>query len=45
MSIISMIIVRVLDKMLPFLTEMFGNPHSRSHSYGWQTEKACEEAR
>jgi cysteine desulfurase len=31
--------------MMPFLTESFGNPHSRSHSYGWQTEKACEDAR
>lgn len=30
---------------MPFLTESFGNPHSRSHSYGWQTEKACEDAR
>ena len=31
--------------MLPFLTESFGNPHSRSHSFGWQTEVACETAR
>jgi len=31
--------------MLPFLTENFGNPHSRSHSFGWETEQACETAR
>ena len=36
---------RVLDKMMPFMTENFGNPHSRSHSFGWETEKACEDAR
>jgi cysteine desulfurase len=31
--------------MLPFMTESYGNPHSRSHAYGWETEKACEDAR
>ena len=31
--------------MLPFLTEGYGNPHSRSHQYGWETEQACEDAR
>ncbi|CDW77257.1 UNKNOWN [Stylonychia lemnae] len=36
---------RVLDAMLPFLTGQFGNPHSRSHQFGWDTEKACEDAR
>ncbi|KAF7715332.1 Cysteine desulfurase [Penicillium ucsense] len=36
---------RVLDKMLPFLTGIYGNPHSRTHAYGWETEKAVEEAR
>ncbi len=36
---------RVLDKMLPFLTVNYGNPHSRSHMYGWQAAKAIEEAR
>ena len=36
---------RVVDKMLPFLTNNFGNPHSKSHRYGWETEDACEEAR
>ena len=30
---------------MPFLTESFGNPHSRSHPFGWETEKACESAR
>ncbi|KVL88252.1 IscS subfamily cysteine desulfurase [Burkholderia stagnalis] len=36
---------RVVDKMVPFLHEQFGNPASRSHSYGWETEQAVEEAR
>lgn len=36
---------RVLDKMLPFLSNNFGNPHSKSHKYGWATEQACEDAR
>lgn len=36
---------RVLDEMLPFLTEHYGNPHSRTHSYGWDAEKATEHAR
>lgn len=36
---------RVVDKMLPFLREQFGNPASRSHMYGWTAEKAVEEAR
>lgn len=36
---------RVLDAMLPFFTEQFGNPHSRTHHYGWETEKAVETAR
>ena len=31
--------------MMPFMTESFGNPHSRSHNYGWHTEAACETAR
>ena len=31
--------------MLPFLTNNFGNPHSKSHLYGWDTEQACEDAR
>jgi cysteine desulfurase len=36
---------RVLDAMLPFLTERFGNPHSRTHAYGWETQDAVENAR
>ena len=36
---------RVLDAMLPFFTEQFGNPHSRSHFYGWESETAMEHAR
>jgi cysteine desulfurase len=36
---------RVLDSMLPFLTEHYGNPHSRTHAYGWVAEKAVEDAR
>lgn len=36
---------RVVDKMLPFLRENFGNPASRSHAYGWEAERAVEEAR
>lgn len=36
---------RVLDRMLPFLTFQYGNPHSRTHSYGWEAEKAVEGAR
>ena len=36
---------RVLDAMLPFYTDQFGNPHSRPHAYGWEAEKAVDEAR
>ncbi|ADM12666.1 cysteine desulfurase [Encephalitozoon intestinalis ATCC 50506] len=36
---------RVLDAMLPFYTTVFGNPHSRTHQYGWQAEAAVEKAR
>lgn len=30
--------------MLPYMTNQFGNPHSRSHAYGWKTEKETEVA-
>ena len=36
---------RVLDEMLPYLTEQYGNPHSRTHMYGWESEDAVEVAR
>lgn len=36
---------RVLDSMLPFLTNLYGNPHSRTHDYGWDAEKAVEQGR
>jgi len=36
---------RVLDAMMPFLTEQFGNPHSRTHAFGWESEAAVERAR
>ncbi|MBF6618367.1 MAG: IscS subfamily cysteine desulfurase [Candidimonas sp.] len=36
---------RVVDAMLPWLAEQFGNPASRSHAYGWDAEEAVEQAR
>jgi cysteine desulfurase len=36
---------RVADKMWPFLTDNFGNPGSRSHTYGWSADDAVENAR
>jgi cysteine desulfurase len=36
---------RVAAKMIPYISEHFGNPASRSHPYGWTAEKAVENAR
>ncbi|WP_448252644.1 IscS subfamily cysteine desulfurase [Ottowia oryzae] len=36
---------RVVDAMIPWLREQFGNPASRSHAWGWEAEKAVEKAR
>lgn len=36
---------RVLDAMMPYQVAQFGNPHSRTHVYGWETEEAVERAR
>lgn len=36
---------RVLDVMLPYFTETFGNPASSSHAWGWKAQEAVEEAR
>nr|XP_026239010.1 cysteine desulfurase, mitochondrial isoform X1 [Urocitellus parryii] len=36
---------RVLDAMLPYLINFYGNAHSRTHAYGWESEAAMERAR
>ena len=36
---------RVVDQMIPYLREDFGNPASRSHAFGWRAEEAVENAR
>ncbi|KRY79208.1 Cysteine desulfurase, mitochondrial, partial [Trichinella pseudospiralis] len=36
---------RVLDAMIPYSLNLYGNPHSRTHKYGWESETAVETAR
>lgn len=36
---------RVLDSMMPYLTDFYGNPHSKTHKFGWDSAKAIENAR
>ena len=36
---------RVLDAMMPYYTHIYGNPHSKSHEYGWESIDAVEDAR
>ncbi|XP_061707220.1 cysteine desulfurase, mitochondrial [Cydia pomonella] len=36
---------RVLDAMMPYFVGQHGNPHSRTHAYGWESEAAVEKAR
>lgn len=36
---------RVAEAMMPYVLEIFGNPHSRTHIYGWESEEACQKAR
>jgi cysteine desulfurase len=36
---------RVLDAMMPYFIEKFGNPHSRNHTHGWEAEQAVEKSR
>jgi cysteine desulfurase len=36
---------RVLDAMMPYFLEKFGNPHSRNHVHGWESEEGVEKAR
>lgn len=36
---------RVLDAMMPYLTDMYGNPHSKTHKFGWDSSTAVDIAR
>lgn len=34
-----------VDAMMPYMVEMYGNPHSRMHHFGWESDRAVETAR
>jgi cysteine desulfurase len=36
---------RVLDAMMPYYTDFYGNPHSKTHKFGWDSAEAIERAR
>lgn len=36
---------RVVDAMTPYMLQYYGNPHSKTHQYGWDTSKGVEVAR
>jgi cysteine desulfurase len=36
---------RVLDAMMPYMTQHYGNPHSKTHQFGWESSTAIENAR
>uniref|UniRef100_A0A6Q2Y0X7 Cysteine desulfurase n=1 Tax=Esox lucius TaxID=8010 RepID=A0A6Q2Y0X7_ESOLU len=44
-KLISVVFENFLDAMLPYQVNYYGNPHSRTHAYGWESESAMEKAR